>query len=120
MVTIARMAGEALRGHLDLLLLTSIEAGARHGYAIAEQLQRASFGEFDLPDGTIYPALHRLSDAGLLTSEWSENGRRRRLYALTAEGSKALARERTSWENFERGVRGVLALRPRRSAGRES
>ena len=109
------MAGEALKGHLDLLLLTSIEAGARHGYAIAEELRRASFGAFDLPDGTIYPALHRLNEAGLLTSEWSEDGRRpRRVYTLTAKGRKALERQRMSWERFERGVHGVLALRPGR------
>ena len=108
------MGGEALKGHLDLLLLTGIEAGARHGYAIAEELRRASFGAFDLPDGTIYPALHRLSDAGLLTSEWSEDGRRRRLYTLTAQGRRALGRQRVDWENFERGVRGVLALPPAR------
>jgi DNA-binding PadR family transcriptional regulator len=109
------VGGEALKGHLDLLLLTSIEAGARHGYAIAEELRRASFGTFDLPDGTIYPALHRLSEAGLLTSEWSEDGRRRRrLYTLTAKGRNALERQRASWENFERGVRGVLTLRPTR------
>ncbi len=108
------MGGEALRGQLDLLLLTSIEAGARHGYAIAKELRLASHGVFDLPDGTIYPALHRLSNAGLLTSEWSESGRRRRLYRLTPEGREALERERASWEQFERGVRGVLALTPRR------
>ena len=110
-VTITLVGGEALKGHLDLLLLTSIEAGARHGYAIAEELRRASAGTFDLPDGTIYPALHRLSEAGLLTSEWSEGDRRRRrLYSLTAKGFKALERQRISWERFERGVRGVLAL----------
>ena len=108
------MSGEALRGQLDLLLLTSIEAGARHGYAIAEELRRASDGTFDLPDGTIYPALHRLSEAGLLTSQWSEGGRRRRMYSLTATGIKALESERSSWERFERGVRGVLALTPAR------
>jgi DNA-binding PadR family transcriptional regulator len=108
------MGGEALKGHLDLLLLTSIDAGARHGYAIVEELRRASFGAFDLPDGTIYPALHRLSEAGLLVSEWSEDGRRRRLYTLTTKGREELVRQRTSWENFERGVRGVLTLRATR------
>ena len=113
-VTIASVSGEALRGQLDLLLLTSIGAGAKHGYAIAKELRLASHGAFDLPDGTIYPALHRLSAAGLLTSEWSEGGRRRRLYTLTPQGREALERERASWEQFERGVRGVLTLKPRR------
>jgi transcriptional regulator len=107
------MGGEALKGHLDLLLLTSIEAGAAHGYAIAEKLRQASEGAFDLPDGTIYPALHRLRDAGLVTSEWNDDGRRRRrVYALTAKGRKALTEQRANWARFERGVRGVLALAP--------
>jgi PadR family transcriptional regulator PadR len=104
------MGGEALKGHLDLLLLTSIEAGAAHGYAIAEKLRQASEGTFDLPDGTIYPALHRLRDARLVTSEWSDNGRRRRVYALTPKGRKALSEQRANWARFERGVRGVLAM----------
>ena len=105
------MGGEALKGHLELLLLTSIESGATHGYAIAEQLRLASKGTFDLPDGTIYPALHRLRDAGLVTSRWSDDGRRRRrVYRLTTKGRKALKEQRASWELFERGVRGVLAL----------
>ena len=107
------MGGEALKGHLDLLLLTSIEVGAAHGYAIAEKLRQASGGTFDLPDGTIYPALHRLRDAGLVTSEWSDDGRRRRrIYALTAKGRKALTEQRANWARFERGVRSVLALTP--------
>lgn len=106
-----RMGGEALKGHLDLLLLTSIETGAAHGYAIAEKLRRTSDGTFDLPDGTIYPALHRLRDAGLVTSKWSDDkGRRRRVYALTPKGRNALDEQRASWERFERGVRSVLAL----------
>lgn len=105
------MSGEALRGHLELLLLTSIEAGARHGYAIADELRRASDGTFDLPDGTIYPALHRLLNAGLLTSQWSDDGRRRRrVYALTSKGRGALKQQREDWERFEYGVRRVLAL----------
>lgn len=106
-----RMGGEALKGHLDLLLLTSIEAGATHGYAIAEKLRQTSEGTFDLPDGTIYPALHRLRDAGLVTSKWSNDGRRRRrIYALTPRGQKSLTEQRANWKRFERGVRSVLAL----------
>lgn len=107
------MGGEPLKGHLDMLLLTLVGAGATHGYAIVEELRRASKGTFDLPDGTVYPALHRLCDAGLLMSRWSEDGgRRRRLYALTAKGRKELERQREYWTRFERGVRAVLALRP--------
>jgi DNA-binding PadR family transcriptional regulator len=105
------MGGEPLKGHLDMLLLTLVDAGATHGYAIVEQLRRTSDGTFDLPDGTIYPALHRLCDAGFLKGRWSKDGgRRRRLYALTTRGRKELERQRRYWARFERGVDAVLAL----------
>lgn len=108
------MPGEAIKGHLDLLLLTLIESGATHGYAIAERLRAASGGTFDLADGTIYPALRRLSDNGLLSSRWSEdNGRRRREYALTAKGRRTLKQERANWDRFQRGMRAVLQLATR-------
>jgi len=105
------MAGEALKGHLDLLLLALVESGVGHGYAIAQELRRTSGGVFDLPDGTIYPALHRLSDAGLLRARWEHQGsRRRRVYSLTAKGRRRLERERASWKRFEHAVHAVLAL----------
>lgn len=105
------MPGEAIKGHLDLLLLTLIESGEAHGYAIAERLRTASEGTFDLADGTIYPALRRLSDNGLLTSRWrDENGRRRRVYSLTAKGRRVLRQERANWERFERGMNAILKL----------
>ncbi len=105
------MPGEAIKGHLDLLLLTVIDSGAAHGYAIAERLRAASSGTFDLADGTVYPALRRLSDHGLLRSRWSDdNGRRRRIYTLTAKGRRALREERDNWERFERGMQAILNL----------
>jgi PadR family transcriptional regulator len=105
--------GEAIKGHLDLLLLTLIDSGARHGYALAERLRTASDGTFDLADGTIYPALRRLSDSDLVTSRWSDDGgRRRRVYSLTAKGRRALRKERAQWEQFERSMQAVLKLRP--------
>lgn len=105
------MRGQHLKGHLELLLLSTIASGATHGYAIAQTLRTASDGNVDLQDGTIYPALRRLEHAGLITSTWSEGeGRRRRTYALTAEGEVALAREREEWARFQRSVTGVLAL----------
>lgn len=105
------MPGEAIKGHLDLLLLTLIDAGASHGYAIAERLRAASDGTFDLADGTIYPALRRLSDGGLVTSRWSVDvGRRRRVYTLTAKGRRRLRQERENWDSFERGMRAILQL----------
>lgn len=105
------MSGEALKGHLDLLLLTLIDSGATHGYAIAERLRTDSDGTFDLADGTIYPALRRLSDQGLLKSRWSDDkGRRRRVYSLTAKGRRKLQQERANWEQFARGMQAVLRL----------
>jgi PadR family transcriptional regulator PadR len=77
------MRAETLKGHLDGLLLASLEAGPRHGYAIMETL-RAGSGQFDLPTGTVYPALRRLERAGLIQGTWSQaGGRQRRAYDLT-------------------------------------
>ena len=103
------MKGEALKGHLDLLLLTALVGRPAHGYAIAETLRARSKGAFDLPEGTLYPALHRLEGAGLVTSRWSErNGRRRRVYQLTAKGLKVSAKRQEEWREFTRAVRGVV------------
>jgi PadR family transcriptional regulator PadR len=68
------MQGEALKGHLALLLLGVVRDSPAHGYAIIEELRRSSGGALDLPEGTVYPALHRLEKAGLLASRWSEEG----------------------------------------------
>ena len=83
------MKDEALKGHLDLLLLGVVRDSPAHGYAIIEELRRSSGGALDLPEGTVYPALHRLEKAGLLASRWSEEGRRRRVYELTRRGKGA-------------------------------
>ena len=100
---------EALKGHLDLLLLTALETSPAHGYAALERLREHSRGTFDLPEGTIYPALHRLEEAGLLSSQWSDaTGRRRRVYRLTVKGQRSLARRRQDWEKFANGVNAVL------------
>ena len=78
------MRAEELKGHLDALLLAALEAGPRHGYAVIEALRQDTSGRLDLPTGTIYPALHRLEQAGLITGSWSVvAGRRRRCYRLT-------------------------------------
>jgi PadR family transcriptional regulator, regulatory protein PadR len=100
---------EELKGHLDLLLLASFENSKLHGYAMIEELKRQSGGTFELPEGTVYPALHRLERAGLLSSHWSkENGRRRRVYQLTRKGQEALAERRRAWAEFSTGVNLVL------------
>ena len=103
------MNKERLKGNLDLLLLSVLSAGPAHGYAIISALRDRSEGMFDLPEGTIYPALHRLEDAGLLVSSWAEtDGRRRRVYGLTDKGAAALAAEQTEWRRFATGIHAVL------------
>jgi PadR family transcriptional regulator PadR len=103
------MSRERLKGNLDLLLLSVLSAGPAHGYAVIAALRARSAGTFELPEGTVYPALHRLEGAGLLASSWADaDGRRRRVYALTGKGEAALAAERTEWKRFAGGIASVL------------
>jgi PadR family transcriptional regulator len=103
------MRDVSLRGHLDLLLLGALEVGPSHGYAAIERLRERSGGVFDYPEGTIYPALHRLERDGLLRSRWSAaDGRRRRVYALTRRGAADLERGRGAWREFARAVELVV------------
>jgi DNA-binding PadR family transcriptional regulator len=103
------MRAEALKGHLDLLLLAVVEDGPRHGYAVIEELKRRTGDALDLPEGTIYPALHRLQRAGLLESSWEDStGRRRRVYSLTTGGHRAVHEKRVEWQAFASAVRSVL------------
>jgi len=104
------MEGEMLKGHLDMIVLAALVAGPAHGYAIIEEIRRRSGQKFDLPEGTIYPALHRLEHAGLLASRWTtaESGRRRRIYSLTKRGNRALAEQRAVWEQFSIAIGGLL------------
>jgi PadR family transcriptional regulator len=103
------MKAEVLKGHLEALLLATLEAGPRHGYAIIDAVRASSAGRIDLPTGTVYPALHRLERAGLVTSSWYTNQPRpRRTYRLTAAGRRALKTERSSWQEFATAVSAVL------------
>ena len=103
------MNAEILKGHLDMLLLAAIARAPAHGYAIAETLRAHSGQTFDLPEGTLYPALHRLERAGLLSSTWAEQtGRRRRVYKLTTKGRRALATRHGEWAAFAQAVNAVL------------
>jgi len=104
------MKAEALKGHLDALVLATLEVGPLHGYAVIERLRGRSDGAFDLAEGTVYPVLHRLEAEGLLSSAWSDAaGRRRRVYRLTRRGRTALARQRDEWRRFAGAVEAVLA-----------
>jgi DNA-binding PadR family transcriptional regulator len=107
------MKAEVLRGHLDLLLLAIVQDGPQHGYAIIEALRERSDGAIDLPDGTVYPALHRLEKAGLLTSERKQvGGRPRRTYSITASGKKAVAAKRREFTAFAQVVQRIVGAQP--------
>lgn len=99
-----------LKGHLDAIVLAALEAGPAHGYAIIETIRSRSASTFDLPEGTVYPALHRLEQAGLLSSAWTTppSGRRRRVYSLTKAGAAALADRRKAWSRFSQAVDTLL------------
>jgi PadR family transcriptional regulator PadR len=102
------MRAETLKGHLDALILGVLAHGPLHGYAIIEELRQRSGGSLDLPEGTVYPALHRLEAGGLLSSAWSEGGRRRRVYRLTTRGKRELGEQRSEWRLFVKTVDAVL------------
>jgi PadR family transcriptional regulator, regulatory protein PadR len=103
------MAGDELKGHLNALLLAVVADGPVHGYAVVERLRARSGGRFDLPEGTVYPALHRLEADGLLRSRWTAaGGRRRRQYELTDRGIASLGVRSAEWRRFAAAVEHVL------------
>lgn len=107
------MDTDLAKGHLDLLLLGVLGRGPRHGYAVIAEVRERTEGAFDLSEGTVYPALHRLQDNGLLASEWQDvGGRRRRLYRLTEQGKRALSAETARWRSLTTSVEAVLRVRP--------
>lgn len=104
------MRGEVLKGHLDLLILAAVSREPAHGYLIVERIKERSSGVFGLAEGTLYPALHRLERSGLLASSWATaEGRRRRVYRLTARGRSELQTRRREWDVFAGAVRAVVA-----------
>jgi len=103
------MKSDTLNGQLDALILATVADEPAHGYAILQRLKERSGGAFDLAEGTIYPALHRLERDGLLRSAWStESGRRRRVYSVTRAGTSALEVRRREWKQFSRAVAAVI------------
>jgi len=103
------MRGQLLKGHLEFMILASVDAEPAHGYAVIQELKRRSAGAFDLPEGTVYPVLHRLERSGLLAGRWIVHERRRRcVYRLSAKGRRALAVHRETWPKFSSAVTSVL------------
>ena len=112
------MKSDGAKGHLDLVLLGVLASGPAHGYAIIATLNHRSEGVLDLTEGSVYPALHRLEDVGLVASEWKPvDRRRRREYCLTADGASALAAQRRDWTRFATAINTVLASVPQRLTG---
>ena len=104
------MEGEMLKGHLDMIVLAALAGGPAHGYGVIQEIKRRSGGAFDLPEGTIYPTLHRLEKAGYLASHWTtaESGRKRRVYKMTRRGERALSDHRALWQRFADAIGGLF------------
>jgi PadR family transcriptional regulator len=105
----AGMNPDLLRGHLEGLLLAVLVNEPGHGYALSQRLTARSGNELTVPEGSLYPALQRLETRGLVTSEWAvTDGRRRRVYRLTATGRRHARRAATEWRTFAAAVDNVL------------
>ena len=98
------------QGTLDLLILQVVAAGSIHGYAIAQRLQLISRDVVQVPQGSLYPALHRLENRGLLTADWrmSDTGRESKFYRLTAKGRKQLQADAASWLRLTEAIELIL------------
>jgi PadR family transcriptional regulator PadR len=101
---------DALQGTLDLLVLKTLSLGPQHGYGIAAHVQQASDNLLRMEEGSLYPALHRMEQAGWISAEWemTPNNRRARVYRLTRAGQKRLSEEQAKWDRLTDGVGRVL------------
>lgn len=104
-------ANDRLQGTLDLLVLKTLASqGRMHGYALTLRIEQISESVLRLEEGSLYPALHRMTQSGWLRAEWgaSENNRRARFYSITAAGRKQLAEEERNWAQLTEAVARVL------------
>ena len=101
---------DVLQGTLDLLILKALTLGSLHGWGISKRIAVLSGEVLEVNQGSLYPALHRLEDRGLVSSEWgvSDEGRRAKFYTLTDLGRAQFARDRSSWSVFSAAVHQVL------------
>jgi PadR family transcriptional regulator, regulatory protein PadR len=101
---------EVLKGTLDMLILKVVAFGPIHGYAISQRIQQISRDFFQVPEGSLYPALHRLEDRGWLQAKWEEtdSGRDAKFYTLTRKGRKRLDAEMVNWERLSEAVALIL------------
>jgi PadR family transcriptional regulator PadR len=100
-----------LTGAVEILILEVISGGPSYGYQIVQEVFGRSNGYFDLKEGSLYPALHRLERQKMLSSFWERaDGRRRKYYKLTAAGRRALEAKKQEWTAFSTGVNGVMGV----------
>ncbi len=103
------MDSRLLWGTVEMLILEVVAQAPTYGYEIGQTVAARSRGYFDLKEGSLYPALHRLEQQKLLTSYWDEvEGRRRKYYKLSARGQRTLDQKKSEWKAFSQGVAGVL------------
>lgn len=99
-----KIDGDALRGHVETLILSVLEKGPGHGYDLLQRIEARAAGALELREGSVYPALYRMEEAGLIAGEWEtkneRRGPRRRIYRITRGGKKRLTEARTSWKQF--------------------
>jgi PadR family transcriptional regulator PadR len=100
------------QGTLDLLILKAVALNPVHGYGIAQRLEQVSRGVVQVPEGSLYPALHRLENRGLLTAEWkkTDTGREAKFYRLTRKGSRQLDTDAASWQRLAEAVELILEM----------
>ena len=110
----ANIDGDKLRGHLETLVLATLEKGPAHGLEIFRRLETSGGGILKLKEGSLYPALYRLEAAGEIAGAWEREqagrrGARRRIYRLTGKGSRKLRRGRGEWQTFVETLGQILA-----------
>jgi PadR family transcriptional regulator PadR len=107
---------DLIKGSSNSLLLSLLERQAMYGYQIVKELEARSQGYFKFKEGTLYPALHRLEKAGLITGTWQmlPNGRQRRYYHITAKGQAELTKEKIQWQDFLAAIKMILQPEPAR------
>jgi len=107
---VARSKADLLQGTLDMLILKTLALGKLHGWGISKRIRQNSRDVLEVNQGSLYPALYRLEDRGLIESEWgiSPEGRRAKFYALTGVGKRALREEQRSWRLFSEAVELIL------------
>ena len=111
----AALKSDLPQGTLDLFILNAVAAEPVHGYAIAQRLEQVSRGVVQVPEGSLYPALHRLENRGYLLADWkkTETGREAKFYRLTRKGRKQLEQEAGSWRRLTEAVGLLLGMNDR-------